>query len=82
MKTVDHATPAPFGQVVKAHTAAVSPRHVPNDSQAQAMPALILRAFAPVEPFQLFPEKAPARIADGKAQAAAPSLSAFSPRAE
>ena len=80
MKTVDHATPAPFGQVVKAHTAAVSPRHVPNDTQAQAVPALILRAFAPVEPLQLFPEKAPARIADGKAQAAAPSLSAFSPR--
>ena len=56
MKTVDHATPAPFGQVVKTHTAAVSPCHVPNDTQAQAVPALILCAFSPVEPLQLFPE--------------------------
>ena len=36
------------------------------------MPALILRAFAPVEPLQLFPEKTPARITDGKAQTASP----------
>ena len=76
MKTVDHATPAPFRQVVKAHTAAVSPRHVPNDTQAQAVSALILHAFAPVKPLQLFPEKAPARITDGKARTSIPSAKA------